>query len=273
MSFTDKLPATTARVLSRKENENEQHLAVYSLQLSLRQLGSSIKPDGWFGPATEKRVKIYQRHRGLYIDGVAGHATQSRIVLGWSNRAERLVKLPKNLLKGIWQGEGGGYLAPVNWAVADGVDIGAVQQRVYQTSDIPSTIWYAHLRKDSNGNVIGPTDWLASNAKFDPVKISYAVNSRRRVTILAKDLRRRHDTFLNREGVQGNHRKAWELAVLYHNWPQAADLISRGYIISDTPADWVPQSLRDQGVVTKRDWAEWYIATMTRFVAPGDWIA
>lgn len=33
------------------------------------------RPDGRFGPETEKAVKGFQRRRGLFVDGVAGHDT------------------------------------------------------------------------------------------------------------------------------------------------------------------------------------------------------
>jgi peptidoglycan hydrolase-like protein with peptidoglycan-binding domain len=33
------------------------------------------KPDGWFGPATERRVKKWQKENGLYVDGVVGPKT------------------------------------------------------------------------------------------------------------------------------------------------------------------------------------------------------
>jgi peptidoglycan L-alanyl-D-glutamate endopeptidase CwlK len=33
------------------------------------------KPDGWFGPGTERRVKEWQKANGLTVDGVVGPKT------------------------------------------------------------------------------------------------------------------------------------------------------------------------------------------------------
>ena len=37
------------------------------------------KPDGWFGPATERRVKAWQRANGLVADGVVGPKTWAKM--------------------------------------------------------------------------------------------------------------------------------------------------------------------------------------------------
>ena len=33
------------------------------------------KPDGDYGPATERRVKAWQKSRGMFVDGVVGSVT------------------------------------------------------------------------------------------------------------------------------------------------------------------------------------------------------
>lgn len=273
MAITDKLPASTAYTLSREKYESVPDLGVWALQLSLQQLGSQVVVDGYFGLATERRVKAYQRARRLTPDGIVGPKTQTRIVQGWANAAEKNVRIPDGLLDGIWKGEGGGFLVPVNWGVAGGVDVGAVQQRVYQTSAISSAVWNSHLRRDSKGNVLGPDAWLLENARFDRSKIIQAVDARSRLVQLALDLRQNHDLFLPRAGVKKDHKTAWKYSVLDHNWPEAADLLSRGYVLSNTEASWVPPAIRAQGVNTKAEWADWYIKTMTRFVPANGWIA
>ena len=52
---------------------------VRQLQACLQQKGYSIRPDGVFGPQTEKALRAFQRANNLKIDGVAGPETLSRL--------------------------------------------------------------------------------------------------------------------------------------------------------------------------------------------------
>jgi peptidoglycan hydrolase-like protein with peptidoglycan-binding domain len=38
-----------------------------------------IKPDGQFGPITERKVKEFQQAQGLFVDGIVGPLTWARI--------------------------------------------------------------------------------------------------------------------------------------------------------------------------------------------------
>ena len=265
------LPARTEHTYSREKYAEVAHQGVYALQLSLFQINSELGigfADGYFGERTEQAVKSYQSRRGLTADGIAGPATQKRVVRGWINQVEGV---KDGLLDGFAEAEGGWLLAPVNWSVKGGVDVGAVQNRVYDLSG--TSDW--SLLKDANGNVIGPTNDLLSRVVFDPNKVADALDSKARISALGKDLLIRRNAYFkgtNNVGVviypytKGNDRRSWELAALYHNWPSAADLLAKGGTLPDKEAPWVPQSLRNQGINTYREWADYYIDKVTQYV-------
>ena len=48
---------------------------VINLQTKLQKLGYPIKIDGDFGPKTEDAVKLFQRNKGLTVDGIVGKGT------------------------------------------------------------------------------------------------------------------------------------------------------------------------------------------------------
>lgn len=52
---------------------------VTELQQLLNVLGSKLRVDGLFGPATEKEVKAFQTKFGIAADGIAAHTTWSGI--------------------------------------------------------------------------------------------------------------------------------------------------------------------------------------------------
>lgn len=76
--LTDLLAGSTSTTL-RKGSEGS---AVKSLQLKLIGLGYLAKgsDDGKFGAKTENAVRAFQRNNGLSADGVAGPATQAKLV-------------------------------------------------------------------------------------------------------------------------------------------------------------------------------------------------
>lgn len=63
------------RVLKRGASGPE----VVSLQNELNRVGFNLKPDGDFGPGTERAVRDYQRRMGLVADGVFGDRTAAAL--------------------------------------------------------------------------------------------------------------------------------------------------------------------------------------------------
>jgi peptidoglycan hydrolase-like protein with peptidoglycan-binding domain len=259
------LPAKSEYSYSRAKYEKVAHQGVWALQQALYEINPDLGaafPDGYFGERTEQAVKSYQSRRGLTADGVAGPATQKRIIVGWKNQ---ITGVKENLLDGFCEIEGGWLLAPVNWSVAGGVDVGAVQNRVYDLSG--TTSW-------SLVNGI-PTQELLDRVVFDPNKVAIALDAKVTVGNLGADLKRRRDAYFkgtNSVGkviypyTKGNDRRSWEMSSLYHNWPYAANLIAGGGQLSEKEAPWVPQSVKDQGVNTYREWADYYVAKVTKYV-------
>lgn len=64
-----------------KENADATTERVRHLQSRLDSLGFETKPDGVFGPKTEKRVREFQLHAGLAQDGVVGQMTTAALRL------------------------------------------------------------------------------------------------------------------------------------------------------------------------------------------------
>ena len=263
------LPARTEYSYSREKYEKVPHQGVWAIQFTLYQLNPSLGfsfADGYFGANTETIVKRYQANRGLVADGVAGPATQKRIIIGWKNSAEESVNVKEGLLDGFLEAEGGWLLAPVNWSVPGGVDVGAVQNRVYDISGAQGG-WTL------SGGV--PTDDLLARVVFDANKVAEALDSKNTILKLGTDLRSRYNAYFkgtNSTGkliypyTKGNERRSWEQGSLYHNWPYAADLQAKGGTLPDKDAPWVPQSLRNQGITTYQDWADYYVSKVTKYV-------
>lgn len=258
------LPARTEYSYSRTKYEKVAHQGVWALQTVLYQINPDLGvafADGFFGERTEQAVKSYQSRRGLVADGIAGPTTQKRMVVGWKNQVEAGGTAKEGLLDGFLELEGGFLLAPVNWSVAGGVDVGAVQNRVYDQSG--TTSWPL-----TNGV---PTQQLLSSVIFDPNVVGLVLDAKYTISDLGADLRQRRNTYFNDKNrlypyTRSNDRHAWEMAALYHNWPYAADRLARGYELSDKIAPWVPQSLQDQGINTYAEWADYYIVKVTKYV-------
>ncbi len=262
------LPAKTEYSYSQTKYGEVAHQGAWAIQTTLYQINPELGAafaDGYYGDRTVQAVKSYQSRRGLTADGVAGPATQKRMIVGWKNTAESSVAVKEGLLDGFCELEGGWLLAPVNWSVAGGVDVGAVQNRVYDLSG--TTSWPL-----SNGV---PTQSLLDAVIFDPNKVGAALDSKARINDLAVDLKRRRDAYYkgtNTSGAviypytRGNDRRSWEMAALYHNWPYASNLIAKGDQLSDKEAPWIPQSLKDQGINTYSEWANYYVDQVTKYV-------
>lgn len=76
-------PAADFTLGMRTLNRGDQGEDVRALQILLSGRGYNGdmgKPDGIFGPRTEGAVKLYQKAKGLTVDGIAGPATMSSLL-------------------------------------------------------------------------------------------------------------------------------------------------------------------------------------------------
>lgn len=237
---------------------------VYALQSFLNSVyRAELSLDGAFGLATKEAVENFQDSQpGFSVDGVAGPATQSRLVVERVEKVEsNFTSLPDGLLKGKLLSEGGLMLAPVNWKVAGGVDCGAAQYRVYGPP-------YAYQLAETGASL---------RDAFGAICVRMA----------AEQFLARRAVFLSTGAwSEGHVERAGRLAAFAHNWPTAggADYYSQhGHVLNPNGAcSWLP---RDKSgnlivrfpdgklVVTRQDWAEFYAmggvhgeGAVTRFV-------
>ena len=221
--------------LARSFKRGDHAWPVVSAQLNLNRFGNRLALDGDFGPATEKVARAFQSHRGLTADGVIGPVCQERICIELSSPAARRHQLPVGLARGLLENESSYALAAYTEHPSDsGFDLGAWQDS-YPT---PGT----------------QQNYMAS--------LNVSVMAYR----TCEKLRLRYDTY--RLGGTPS-RLAWECAALYHNWPSAADRMSKGLAPqrsgSDDPAGWVEQASGGR-LRTPREWADAYIAAATKHV-------
>lgn len=235
---------------------------VYALQAHLKYVGLALSLDGDFGPATEDAVESFQKSTALVADGIAGPATQSKLVVACMRKVEHQIPaLPDGLLKGQLLSEGGLMVAPVNWYVTGGVDCGPAQYRVYGPP-------YATSGTPENG--------VTLSTAFSPGSI----------TLAAADFLGRRDLFLNKPWVGRSIERASRVAAFAHNWPYqgGADYYAvYGHVQNpDGACSWLPRD-KDGNLVcrfpdgvlvrTRQDWAEFYAMSgehgegmVTRFV-------
>jgi hypothetical protein len=231
---------------SLKKGNNGIH--VWSLQKALTARGVAVGADGDFGPATEKAVTAWQKAKGLTADGVAGPVTQRSLVAATVDaRDAQTPRPPAKLLYGFAEGEGGWFLAAVNWSVPGGVDCGAFQRRVYVED------------------------------YHDDAVIERAFNTSYQCDLVADALVDRFAAFLPRAGTKDGtgglsaNEKAWRLAALYHNYPSGADTLSKTPVKSlsaywSSPQTWVTNvgyKFPDgRPVRTPLDWCELYAGVL-----------
>jgi peptidoglycan hydrolase-like protein with peptidoglycan-binding domain len=206
-------------------------------------LDPDIAEDGEFGNQTELAVRRFQQYVGLVDDGRFGPKSSAAL----ARRLEDEVSdsLPHGLLRGIVKGESGELIGAVNHSVAGGVDVSYCQRRVYS--------------KDYE----------------DQAVVKRAFDGRYQMTLLGNTLSGRHSAYFGRAGAK-THKRAWQLATLYHNYQYAAEKLSHGLwqtSYSTSPQNWVLDigaTFPDGSPVrTPLDWCNYYIAKMTRFV--DDW--
>lgn len=224
MSLFSDPPTTTKYSFKR----GDYHIGVWALQRFFNGIDyDPMTEDGSFGPQTEAAVKRYQNSTGASVDGIVGPQTQARIVRSCVVRAPYGQSLPKGLIEGQIDLESGRYIAAVNSKISGGLDLGLTQRRVKGP----------------------PYNEAEVAAAFDPLgSVARSVN----------ELYSRYAVFKTR--VAGNE-YAWRLAALAHNWPYAAEEISRGRKLSTTrEATWAGGAKFDDGaqVFSWHDWAGFY---------------
>lgn len=207
-----------------------------ALQLNLNRLGNALELDGVIGPATEKVMVVFQRHRRLTADGIFGPVSQRALCVDLATKPARRYSLPVGLMRGALESESGYMIACYSEHPSDsGFDLGALQD----SFTVPST--QARYRDALDVGVIAERT--------------------------AKTYRARYDAYR----AQGADRRlAWECAALYHNWPFAADRMAKGLGPTSTPdqtAEWVVVASGGR-LHTPREWADSYVANVTRYV---DW--
>jgi hypothetical protein len=214
-------PPTTTKYSFRR---GDIHVGVWALQRLLNRIyGLHLAEDGVFGAGTEEAIKRYQSDTAATVDGIVGPQTQARIVRSCVVRASHGGDFPKGLIEGIIDSESGRLIAAVNASVPGGVDCGLTQRRVY--------------------------------SPYSSVKVAEAFDPLANVDDSAGTLWNRYTVFSDRVG-KGEY--AWRLAALAHNWPSAADQLSRGQALSTTRlAAWAPASAKFTDGAPVRTWAEW----------------
>ena len=229
-------PPTVTKASFRR---GDVHPGVWALQRFLNVVYKDklfpLVEDGWFGSGTELQVKKYQADVGAEVDGIVGPQTQQRMVRSAVVRAPHGTEIPKGLVEGQINGESGGYFAAVNSKVAGGLDLGLTQRRVY-----------------------GPP--------FDKALVAGALDPIGSVSQSAIELFNWAENY--REGRHPNCPfNRWELAVLHHNWPWAADQYWRyGKLPNPTRvATWVPEGAPDSAK-TWDGWAHYYVEQITEGV-------
>ena len=61
--------------------QGDQEHPVKTLQYLLRARGQNLTADGIFGPVTDAAVRRFQQQKGLAVDGIAGPATWSALII------------------------------------------------------------------------------------------------------------------------------------------------------------------------------------------------
>lgn len=211
-----------------------KHWAVMALQINL-----GLTVDGNFGPDTEHAVTAYQAKHGLKSDGVAGVVTQRAIVVQMSAIPTARYGLPRRLLESMAQNESGFWLAAFAPHPSDGgFDLGALQK------SFPTP--------GSRSEYLGALEVVGMAATT------------------ARKVRAQYDAYVP---LTHDRRRAWELAVLSHNWPTAADNLARtGHVYKDASRDnrieaWIVSASRGR-LHTPLEWVNSYISRATLLV---DW--
>ncbi len=220
--------------------------------VAVLQLNLDIHVDGDFGAKTEKAVTNWQENHGFApegIDGVAGPDTQRSIIVLKSRPATEKYDLPAGILKSIAFNESGFILSAAGPHSGDaGWDVGAFCRSSGSTPPTPS-------QAREFFNVTKSADWTANHLIVTKSELGVPVDS----------------SYLTDIGENNKDEFAWQLAILAHNWPYAADNIAdRGHIFNDPadddqPANWIIIASGGR-LSTPRQWVTSYIEKATGFV-------
>lgn len=212
---------------------------------------SNLNNDGDFGPLTEATVIDFQSKNNLTVDGIAGPTTQRRLFVKRVDKSEKEFGLPNNYLKSQAANESNFIVSAVSKHPLDsGLDVGALQM--------------------STGNTLG-------NQTF----YEYAYNIRESSYDVAADARELHDSFPVQpvaskyldDLADGDIEKfKWQMCILNHNWPDAAEDIPRYGVIyefdlgrDDEPAQWIIDVTNGR-LETPRQWVYSYIEKSTVYL-------
>lgn len=223
--------------------------AAYAVQRALNSRGYRLSEDGVFGQLTKAAVISWQGATGLLADGLFGPASSSRMADVLLDTVP--TPLPQGLGEGFVYAESGELIAAVNRSVAGGVDCGYTQRRV--------------LEADYGDDAV----------------IRRAFDSRYQLALLARTVAERRAAYRYRTGVASPtvlayiptpEERAWRLAALHHNWPYAAETLSKGGRLSDKTATWAPVGLTfpdGHPVRTYWEWAQFYALGAPEHGHPG----
>ena len=214
------------------------------------QLNLGVTVDGNFGPKTHKAAVAWQEKYGLDpVDGIVGPDTQQSILVEKSAAAAKAHNLPSGILKSIAFNESGWILAAAGRHAGDaGWDVGAYMRASGANFPTPnSTRNYFNVEKSA--------EWTANHLAQTKANLGVPVNSQ----------------YLEEIGDGNKEEFAWQLAILAHNWPYAADKIAkRGHIYDDPHRDDLPENwiiVASGGrLSTPRQWVTSYIAKATGYV-------
>lgn len=235
------VPTSTVSIVEK----SQRGVVVFAVQKALQDIGVTLSVDEDFGEQTASKVRLFQNASTLKADGRVGPATSAKLAAKLANRVASTA--PPALIRGTIKAESAEMIGAVNASVPGGIDCGYTQRRVFEGD-------YNNL--------------LAVRRAFDGL---YQMN------LLAATLRRRHDSFFGRPGAR-THEAAWRLAALDHNYPYAAERISKDGIggLSDywtKPQSWVqaigakfPDGVR---VETPLEWCQFYALGSSAHNAPG----
>lgn len=219
------------------------------------QINLPVVVDGVFGRKTEAAVEGAQKRLDLVPDGIAGPETQRAIVLDLSAAAQRSSRLPSGLIEGLLLNESGFYVAAYSKHPSDdGYDLGA-----FQTS-LPAGA--------SQTGITAALDVLDSSGRWCAA-IAGAARKYREATLVKPGYREDWDST--------KRSYPWQLAVLRHNWPYAADNIAKiGRIFVEEGRDdrveaWIEKATLDERtglsrLHTPREWVTSYVEKALQLV-------